>query len=126
MSLPSPQDACARARERASLRVDGDLSLLETVSLHGHLRSCAECRAFAAGIERVASELRSTPLAVASAAAAAVLIQVSPGNLPSGPEPAARSDAALLRANYAEQKLARLFLNGELATRVQHTASLLN
>ncbi len=153
MSLLSPTDACTRARERASLRVDGELALLEAVSLRGHLRICADCRAFASGVERVVCELRSAPLevpelqialprrryrsfaalaplAVASAAIAAALVQVTqlaPSTLPIGPgSAAARSDASTLRAAYAEQQLAKLFLSGNLATRVQHTASLMN
>jgi hypothetical protein len=124
------------------MRVDGELSLLETVSLHGHLRICADCRAFAARAERIARELRSTPLeepeveiavprrrygsfaalapvAVATAAAAAVLLQatqLAPSNRLGPESAAARSDAAALRANYAEQRLARLFLNGHFAS----------
>jgi len=153
MSLPSSADACARAREWASLRADGELSLIEAVSLRGHLRMCADCRTFAAGVEQLGRDLRSTPLevpelqatmprrryrsfaalaplAVASAAAAAMLLQVTqltPSTLPLEQGSAAtRSDAATLHAAYAEQQLAKLFLNGNLATRVQHTASLMN
>jgi predicted anti-sigma-YlaC factor YlaD len=148
MSLPSPADPCARARERASLNVDGELSLIEAVALQSHLRFCADCRSFAAGVERVAGELRAAalevpefrttmrrfrhrpfvafaPVAVATAAVAALLLQatpLAPSILPSG----APSNAATLHAAYAEQRLARLFLNGGLATRVQHTASLMN
>src|ERR671936_1549221 len=147
MRVPSPPDTCARARERASLRVDGELSLLEAVSLHGHLRLCADCRAFAAGVERVARELRSAPaevpefpvlvprrrhlsfaafapVAVATAAVAVALLQATPLTPSILPGTAARSNAATLHAAYAEQRLARLFLNGHLATRVQHTASM--
>ena len=153
MSLPSPADACARARERASLRLDGELSLIETVSLRSHLRFCADCRSFAAGIERTSRELRLAaleqpdfalalprrryrsfaalaPVAVATAAAAAALLQITqvePGTL-SGETgaAAARSDAASLHAAYTEQRLAKLFLKGQLTTRVQHTASAMN
>ena len=153
MSLPSPADACARARERASLRLDGELSLIEAVSLRSHLRFCADCRQFAAGIEHAARELRSAPLeqpdlqlalprrryrsfaslapvAVATAAAAAALLQVTqvgPGTLTGETgAAAAQSDAARLHAAYTEQRLARLFLKGQLVTRVQHTASTMN
>ena len=153
MSLLSPIDACARARERVSLRVDGEISLIEAVALRSHLRFCADCRTFAAGVEQATSALRAAPLeqpgarislpyrryrsfaalapvAVATAAAAAALLQLTqlaPSTLPVGTAPAAsRSDAATLHAAYTEQRLARLFLNGALATRVQHTASAMN
>ena len=37
---------CARARQWASLRLDGELSQLEEALLQAHLASCAQCAAF--------------------------------------------------------------------------------
>ena len=36
-----------RAREAASAWLDGELSELETAQLHGHLRDCEDCEAYA-------------------------------------------------------------------------------
>ena len=61
---------CERARSWASLRVDRELSELESALLDDHLGRCRSCRAFARGIEVVASALagarleRSAPLAL--------------------------------------------------------------
>ena len=53
---------CDRAREWASLRMDGELSELETALLEAHLNRCEPCRVFSAGVESVALQLRSTAL----------------------------------------------------------------
>lgn len=63
---------CERARAWASLRVDGELSELESALLDAHLGRCAACRSFATGAEGVAAALRSagvqqpTPLVLAA------------------------------------------------------------
>lgn len=54
---------CDRARAWASLRVDGELSQLESALLAAHLRGCATCSAFAAEVEASTRALRATPLA---------------------------------------------------------------
>jgi predicted anti-sigma-YlaC factor YlaD len=59
-SLP-PSD-CARAREAASARLDGELSELEEAHLLRHLRFCAECRAHTREVAELAHRLRSAPL----------------------------------------------------------------
>ena len=53
---------CERARSWASLRVDGELSELESALLGAHLERCAECRTFARGVDEVARGLRRVPL----------------------------------------------------------------
>jgi len=52
---------CARARFWGSLRVDGELSQLESALLDAHLESCARCRAVVGGIEQSTTLLRSVP-----------------------------------------------------------------
>lgn len=53
---------CERARSWASLRVDGELSELESALLDAHLGRCRSCRAFARGAEHVAAALASARL----------------------------------------------------------------
>src|SRR5437588_2539866 len=147
MSPPSSRnDACLRARERASLRADGELSVFETAALRAHLGGCADCRAYAASVDEVTRRLRSTPLvepnlsirvprrsyrslvgvgpAVAAAAVAAVAVmQVTSfgvSNVPVSPARAG-SDAAALRADYTDRRLSRLFING-FATASSHVS----
>src|SRR6266852_1754459 len=57
-----PQSDCAQAREAASARLDCELSELEAVRLDVHLRACAECRAYADGIQTITAGLRAAPL----------------------------------------------------------------
>lgn len=52
---------CDRARQWASLRLDGELSELEEVLLEKHLEGCSACRAFAARMERTTELVRLTP-----------------------------------------------------------------
>lgn len=52
---------CDRAHAWASLRVDGELSQLESALLDAHLRGCATCRAFAAEVEASTRALRAMP-----------------------------------------------------------------
>jgi predicted anti-sigma-YlaC factor YlaD len=53
---------CERARESASLRLDGELSEFERALLAAHLSKCEGCRSFAAELEAVTARVRSTPL----------------------------------------------------------------
>jgi anti-sigma factor RsiW len=69
MLTPVPPSDCARARESASARLDGELAELQAAQLEAHLRSCSECRAYAAGIEIIAHGLRAAPLVEPSVAA---------------------------------------------------------
>jgi predicted anti-sigma-YlaC factor YlaD len=48
---------CERARRWSSLRVDGELSELESALLDAHLGGCDSCRDFARGTESVAAVL---------------------------------------------------------------------
>jgi anti-sigma factor RsiW len=62
MLTPVPPSDCARAREFASARLDGELVELQAAQLEAHLGSCPECRAYAAGIEVITLGLRAAPL----------------------------------------------------------------
>src|SRR5438067_13020433 len=53
---------CERARRWASLRVDHELSELESALLDSHLGRCRSCRRFARGIEDVAAALAAARL----------------------------------------------------------------
>jgi predicted anti-sigma-YlaC factor YlaD len=53
---------CERARAWASLRVDDELSQLESALLDAHLRDCATCRAFAARIAASTAAVREAGL----------------------------------------------------------------
>jgi predicted anti-sigma-YlaC factor YlaD len=71
---PSKGQLCDRARRWASLRVDGELSELETALLDAHLGRCDGCRAFAREADGIAAALRAVaverldePLAIAVA-----------------------------------------------------------
>jgi predicted anti-sigma-YlaC factor YlaD len=93
MLTPVPPSDCARARESASARLDGELAELQAAQLEAHLRSCAECRSYAAGIEVITRGLRAAPLVeptvaafvprrrrtgvIPAAAAAAILVAVA-------------------------------------------------
>jgi predicted anti-sigma-YlaC factor YlaD len=55
------QRGCARAREWASLRIDGELSELERLLLRRHLSRCEACRTFAESVRAAALLIRSTP-----------------------------------------------------------------
>jgi hypothetical protein len=54
---------CERARECASLRLDGELSEFEQALLVAHLARCEPCRSFAAELDSVTDHMRTTPLA---------------------------------------------------------------
>ena len=53
---------CERARFWASLRLDGELSELESALLDAHLARCAGCRERAGGFDASTAVLRSAPL----------------------------------------------------------------
>lgn len=53
---------CERARECASLRLDGELSEFEQALLVAHLVRCEPCRSFAHELESVTDHMRATPL----------------------------------------------------------------
>jgi predicted anti-sigma-YlaC factor YlaD len=53
---------CDRAREYASLRLDGELSDFESALLDSHIERCPSCRAFADDLVGVTERLRSAPL----------------------------------------------------------------
>src|SRR5437868_14743118 len=69
MLTPVPPSDCARARESASARLDGELAELQAVQLEAHLRFCEECRAYASGIDLITRRLRAAPLEQPPAAA---------------------------------------------------------
>jgi hypothetical protein len=50
---------CERARQWASLRIDGELSELEDTLLEKHLEGCASCRAFAARLTAATEAVRA-------------------------------------------------------------------
>ena len=53
---------CDRVRAQISLRLDGELSQLESRMLGSHLARCADCREYEADVVRITTELRSAPL----------------------------------------------------------------
>jgi Putative zinc-finger len=53
---------CERARQWASLRIDGELSELEDALLQQHLEGCVECSGFAARLAATAGAVRAVPL----------------------------------------------------------------
>ena len=59
-----PPNECLRARESVSARLDGELSELGAARLAAHLRTCADCRGYAAELEQLTGLLRAAPLAV--------------------------------------------------------------
>jgi ABC-type glutathione transport system ATPase component len=53
---------CERARQWASLRIDGELSELEDALLEKHLEGCASCSAFAVRLAATTEAVRAVPL----------------------------------------------------------------
>jgi anti-sigma factor RsiW len=53
---------CERARARASLELDGELSEVGRALLRAHVGRCAECAVHARALDRLTRELRSAPL----------------------------------------------------------------
>lgn len=61
-ALPPRSLPCERARQWASLRVDGELSELEDALLEKHLEGCASCSAFAVRLAGTTEAVRAAPL----------------------------------------------------------------
>jgi predicted anti-sigma-YlaC factor YlaD len=61
-TMRSSTRRCDRAREYASLRLDGELSDFERALLDSHLERCPSCRAFADDLAGVTQQLRTAPL----------------------------------------------------------------
>jgi predicted anti-sigma-YlaC factor YlaD len=53
---------CEPARQLASIRLDGELSVLEAAMLDRHLASCPSCRRWAGDAGEIATALREAPL----------------------------------------------------------------
>ena len=53
---------CDRARQWASLRMDGELSELEALMLERHVAGCDACRDWQAGVVRATELIRAAPL----------------------------------------------------------------
>ena len=62
-TMRSPGRRCDRAREYASLRLDGELSDFERALLDSHIERCPSCRAFADDLLGLTGQLRSAPMA---------------------------------------------------------------
>jgi hypothetical protein len=56
--MAANSQTCERARGWASLRLDGELSELESALLRSHLDRCEACARFACGADHVAAALR--------------------------------------------------------------------
>ena len=54
--------ACERAREWSSLRIDGELSLLEEELLERHLDACDACATFEDAMRATAGAMRTAPV----------------------------------------------------------------
>src|SRR5512133_3548898 len=59
--FPLENRRCERARQWSSLRLDGELSELETALLEQHLEACDSCLAFDERLRVTAISLRTTP-----------------------------------------------------------------
>jgi putative zinc finger protein len=68
---------CDRARQWASLRMDDELSELESLMLDRHVVECRACREWLVGVEATTSLLRSGPLV-----APELRVEVRPRRLP--------------------------------------------
>ena len=62
MLTPIPASECDVPVRPASACLDGELIELEAAFLGAHRGACADCEAFAAGIELTTVALRATPL----------------------------------------------------------------
>ena len=62
MSAIGALSVCRSVRAQVSLRLDSELSQLETRMLEVHLGRCASCSEYAADVERFTADLRSAPL----------------------------------------------------------------
>lgn len=59
---PARSHHCEAARQAVSLKLDGELSQLQSVLLAVHVRRCADCRVFEAELASLAGALRAAPL----------------------------------------------------------------
>jgi anti-sigma factor RsiW len=57
-----PSGRCDRAREYASLALDGELSQFEHALLRAHLEQCNGCRSYNGGLVATTERLRNAPL----------------------------------------------------------------
>jgi anti-sigma factor RsiW len=53
---------CDRVRAQISLRLDGELSQLESRMLDSHLARCADCTEYEADVAQITADLRAAPL----------------------------------------------------------------
>lgn len=150
MLTPVPPTACARARESASARLDGELDELQEAQLDAHVRSCPECEAYAAGIGEISRRLSAAPLVQperpifvaqrlrragfvpAAAAAAAIVVAVAGSSFAVGGmlgrqgskvPPPATTEPSALAGSIDQQALA--MLRGVPSTSVQVTSRLI-
>lgn len=63
MSVVRRSVVCDRVRAQISLRLDGELSQLESRMLASHLDRCPECSAYESEVVALTTALRSAPLA---------------------------------------------------------------
>ena len=63
MAVQPIDPLCERTRAWASLELDGELSELEGVLFHEHIRGCDDCAAAVDDLRRIAAIVRATPLA---------------------------------------------------------------
>lgn len=66
MSVVPRSIVCDRVRGQVSLRLDGELSQLESRMVDAHLARCADCREFEADVADVTTRLRAAPLELLS------------------------------------------------------------
>jgi len=62
VSAVRPHPDCTRAREWASLDLDGELSDFERFLLDAHIATCSDCHDFRVSIAGFAADLRAAPL----------------------------------------------------------------
>jgi predicted anti-sigma-YlaC factor YlaD len=62
MSVVARSVVCDRVRAQVSLRLDGELSQLESRMVESHLARCADCAAYEADLTALTTELRTAPL----------------------------------------------------------------
>src|SRR5919201_1521211 len=86
---------CERARQWASLRLDGELSELENALLDAHLGRCEACSRFVREAETIAAALRGVSL---ERPAASVVVELPRRERPSRFVPAAVAAALVVVA----------------------------
>ena len=62
MSVVTRSIVCERVRAQISLRLDGELSELESRMLDAHVARCEECAAYEADVVSLTASLREAPL----------------------------------------------------------------